>query len=736
MQTKLFIPTARSRLVTRQALLSQLNAGLNAKLTLVATPAGFGKTTLIADWGNQMTHTKMCWVSLDQHDNDPARFLTYVVAAMQTAVSDFGQSIQVVLQSPQPPLPNTILALLVNEMAQLSTNICLVLDDYHLIREPAIHKIIAFLLENELPQFHLALGTRVDPPLPLSRLRARGQMTELRSADLRFTAVETAHFLNQLMGLTLTPAQIATLESRTEGWIVGLQLAALSMQGRSDIGGFIDVFTGSHRFIMDYLTDEALQQQDEESRQFLYQTSILHRFNSDLCDAVTAGSDSQKILNRLEKANLFILPLDDERQWYRYHQLFADLLNQRLRQTLPDNIPTLHQHAAAWYAQNGNIDDAIHHAIAANDVSYAANLMETTALDLLRIGRLSTLFGWMALIPESLVKDFPRLFLYFIWARMLSGKLDTVSAQLAVVEMAATSQGQGDELRGDFSAIRAYASSQFGAFKEAFAQAQDALEWLAETDTTVRAVMFFVLGGIYFMQQDLLNATKCMEEAGRLGELSGNLNTAVSALSAKANMQVQQDQLPEAEMTFDRALQLGTGHNGQPLPIAATVFTGLARLHIARHDLKKGRELGETAVSLSEKWGNNDSQVYGHLALAQIAHMEGNLPEAQRELAKAKQITETHTLTPNVTQDIQAAEATLQSTARNHPVQSSLIEPLSERELEVLRCIADGLSNKQIAEKLVIALGTVKAHTASIYGKLEVRSRTQAVARAQELNLI
>ncbi|HEV2109213.1 MAG TPA: hypothetical protein VGR16_13200, partial [Thermomicrobiales bacterium] len=340
--TKLYIPPPRPKVIPRPRLIERLNEGMDRKLTLISAPAGFGKTTLVSEWVAGCERPT-AWLSLDEADNDPARFLTYLVAALQTVATEFGAGVLGGLQSPQPPPIESILTALLNEITALPDSFILILDDYHVIDAKPVDDALAFLIEHLPPRMRLAITTREDPHLPLARLRGRGQLTELRAADLRFTPTDAAEFLEGVMGLDLSAGDIAVLETRTEGWIAGLQLAALSMRGREDVPRFIESFTGSHRFVLDYLVEEVLQRQPERIRSFLLQTSILDRLSGPLCDAVTGQEDGRVMLEAVERGNLFVVPLDDERRWYRYHHLFADVLQARLMQEQPDHAPALHQ---------------------------------------------------------------------------------------------------------------------------------------------------------------------------------------------------------------------------------------------------------------------------------------------------------------------------------------------------------------------------------------------------------
>ena len=737
MQTKLFIPASRARLVIRQRLIDHLNEGLLGKLTLVSTPAGFGKTTLIANWGSQLTQDQMCWLSLDEQDNDSMRFLAYLVAAMKTAVSNFGQSLQVVLQSPQAPSRKAIWGLLANEFAQLERDIVLVLDDFHLIQNEAIHQTVEFLLNQELPRLHVVLATRVDPPLPLARFRARGQMTELRAADLRFAPDEITPFLNEIMALSLSDRQIETLASRTEGWAAGLQMAALSIKGKIHIDEFIADFGGSHRFVLDYLTEEVVHGLPNDWQQFILQTVLLNRLSGPLCTAVTGQSNSQQILETLEENNLFLTPLDDERIWFRYHHLFADVMRHRLQRTMPDDIPNLHIRAAKWFGQNDFHDEAIDHALAANEYQLAAEIINEQALAMLMMGNLSTLQSWLNRLPEQIVQKKARLILYRIWTVLLSTQnVQRLSPQIDLVEEIAVQRGDIDELRGDVAAVRAYLALRLGDLETAVSEAEKAIEWLHPNNYPVKSVMAFVLGWVYEMQQNIPQAIIAMQDAFQLAERAGNLNTAVSALCAIGDLQLRQGDVLQSERTFNEAMQMGTGRNGKLMPIAAPAHAGLAKIRLAQGDFENGRFFATNGLDLAEQWDNADSRISNSLLLAQIEHEAGNHKQAFAALEKARQVISTQQPMPTLAAWFEACEVQIFASPTSQSAQSELVEPLTEREIEVLQQIAAGLSNQAISDKLIIALGTVKAHTASIYGKLGVRSRTQAVARAQELHLI
>src|SRR3712207_13717 len=431
--TKLYVPPPQPRVVLRPRLIERLNEGLHRKLTLISAPAGSGKTTLVGEWVAAVERPA-AWLSLDEGDNDPTRFRSYLVAALQTVAPDIGESVLGVLGSPQPPPTESLLTALLNEISTIPDDFVLVLDDYHVVDARAIDDALVFLLEHLPPRMHLVIATREDPHLPLARLRARGQLTELRASDLRFTLSEAAEFLNSVMGLGLSAEDIAALESRTEGWIAGLQLAALSMRGREDVSGFIRAFAGDNRYIVDYLVEEVLQHQPELIRSFLLQTSILERLSGPLCDAVTRQEDGRGMLEALERGNFFVVPLDDKRHWYRYHHLFADVLNAHLMAEQPDQVSTLHRRASAWYEHNALAADAIRHALAAEDFERAADLIERAVPAIRRSRQEATLLGWLQALPDELFRSRPVLSVHYAGTLLQSGQLDGVETRLRDAE--------------------------------------------------------------------------------------------------------------------------------------------------------------------------------------------------------------------------------------------------------------------------------------------------------------
>ena len=444
--TKLRPFQTRPNLFARPRLIAKLEPEAGRKLMLISAPAGFGKTTLLGEWAASRSDEQcVAWVSLDEADNDPARFLSYLVAALQTVEEEIGEGVLSSLRAPGSPPIEALTGALINELADFPGTLAIVLDDYHLIDSDQVHGIVSFLLERLPSNVHLVIASRIDPPLPLARLRARGQITETNATDLSFTREEAVAFLKDTMGLNLSDEVVAALEEGTEGWIAGLQLAALSMQDRKDISGFIQAFSSTHRDVLDFLTEEVLDRQSEQMRAFLLETSILERLTGELCDAVTDRDDGQEALERLERENLFVVALDDERRWYRHHHLFADVLHGLLEQERSEDVKELHLRAAAWYERNGWASEAFEHALAAGDAGWAARLVEYYAQALFQRGEGVTVDRWLSALPAGLVRSRPRLSLAQAILALISGRADEVEPLLTDAEHALTTVDQAGE---------------------------------------------------------------------------------------------------------------------------------------------------------------------------------------------------------------------------------------------------------------------------------------------------
>ncbi len=880
LQTKLYMPRLRPFLVPRPHLIKKLNQGRQqgCKLTLVSASAGFGKTTLISAWIADSKRPS-AWLSLDEGDSEPTRFLRYFVASLQRIAPDIGQTALAGLQSPQPPPTQAILTILLNELAALPDPFTLVLDDYHVVDAQPIDKALTFLLEHLPPQMHLVIITREDPDVPLARLRARRQLTELRAADLRFTPGEAAVFLNQVMELNLSAEAITTLDTRTEGWIVGLQLAALALQGQisgqgnKDVNAFIQSFSGSHRYVLDYLIEEVLKQQPERVQTFLLETAVLERLNGSLCDALTGQGSGQATLEMLERANLFLVPLDGERRWYRYHHLFADLLRQRLHQGTDERaIAELHIRASQWYENNNLALEAFHHAVAANDVERAARLVEGECVPGIKIplhfrGVVTPVLNWLASLPTAVLDARPVLWVMYASALSMVGKMADVEGILQAAEAALQNAEPGDKTRnliGHIAAIRALlAAVQNQPQPETIiTQSRRALEFLRPDNTAVRTATIWKLGIAYHLQGDRAAARQAYSEAISASQTSGNLVINISSTSGLGNIQEADNQLHQAAQTYRHILQLA----GDRLPVAAVeAHLGLARICYEWNDLDAAQQHGEQGIQLAQQLGDNDRLVLYKVLLARLKlaqgdaagavailaeaeqfarrhNFENRLPEVavtqvltllhQGDLAAAADLAEVHDLSLSqarvhlVREDPTTALALLESLRQRakakgwadeqlkvmvlqaaayyaggevktavqllgkalamaepgglirlfvdegppmakllhktngegrrmkeyvsqllaafdepdiHPSSLSpqpLVDPLSERELEILALIAAGLKNKEIADQLMISLNTVLYHNKNIYGKLGVNKRTQAIAKARELSLI
>jgi LuxR family maltose regulon positive regulatory protein len=563
LETKLYRPLPKSRIISRPRLEDRLDTGLGrsagetaARLILVCAPAGFGKTTLISTWLAQAVGVQAAWLSLDEGDNDPIRFLTYLIASMQIPVPGAGEMARRLLQSHQPAAAEAVLTSLINDIRNNSQPFLLVLEDYHAINTHSVHHALSFLVDHLPPFMHLLLMTRSDPPLPLSRLRARSQLLEIRGDDLRFSSAEADAFFNEVMDLALTQQDLAALEEHTEGWIAGLQLAALSMQGRDDLHDFITDFTGSNRFILDYLTDEVLDKRPPGTREFLLQTSILDRLCGPLCDAVTGQSGGQDTLERLERANLFLVPLDQKRHWYRYHHLFAEVLRQRLQREQSSNLPVLHRRAREWFAQNGSPHEAISHALAGLDYDEAIRLIESRAEAMLHSGASASLVKWLDSLPQELVHTRARLALTRGWTYQWGSGLDLARAEewaQAALHAARASGSLNPHIAGEVAALQAMIAATRGEMAHSRELSRQALENLPQ-DSPWRCAIVFSLATTRFDTGDMIAAADQFAEALRLSRRYGVHYIQLAAASFLADLQVAQGNLHQAQEMYEQVL--------------------------------------------------------------------------------------------------------------------------------------------------------------------------------------
>lgn len=865
--TKIRIPARRPKLVLRPHLIERLNEGLDGKLTLVSAPAGFGKSTLVSEWA-AVCGRRVAWVSLDEGDNDPSRVLAYLAAGLQSLDANVGDKALSMLLSPRPAVPEAVVTVLLNDISAIREPFAFVLDDYHVIRSKAVHRALTVLIEHLPPHMHLLIATREDPELPLARLRARRQLTELRAADLRFSQSEASRFLNRVMGLSLSAEHVAALEARTEGWIAGLQLAAISMQGRDDPACFIRSFTGSHRFVMDYLAEEVLQKLPESIQTFLLRTSILARMCGELCDAVVLDPDAPgaETLEYLERANLFVVPLDNERRWYRYHHLFADLLRQRLGQG--ECRSAYHIRASQWYEENGLEIDAFHHAAAANDIERAERLIDGNGIPLHFRGAVTAVLDWLASLPASVLDARPSLRFRHGSLLLVVGQTTGVEEKLRAAEAALSVQPQAtgsDEvtrnLRGQIAAARSVLALTRYQPEIMMSEALRALEHLRPDSHTSRATALWTLGCAYLLQGDRVAAGRTLAEAVSLSRSSGNLFTLILATIGMGMVQELENQLHAAAQTYQSVLQVA---GDQPLQIVYEAHLGLARVLYEWNDLdgaelhgQKGLELArlydgvidrfvicevfltrlklargdvtgaaaliahadraarrgnfvhrfsevaglqvlillrqgrleaaaalaqshdsavgqarvhlvrgdaESALAVLEPWrlqmearGWADERLKVLVLQAVALHARGERDKALPMLADALALAEPGGFIRTFVDEGRPMQQLLTEAAElgirgeyaatllqafdaaqrrsDRPAAQPLTEPLSPRELTILQLIAQGLSNREISERLFLALDTVKGHNRRLFEKMQVRRRTEAVARARELGL-
>ena len=906
LQTKLHIPHSNSDLVSRSSLFKKLNAGLRGKLTLISAPAGFGKTTLVVEWINQLAY-KVGWFSLDEDDNDSQQFFSYLAAATRP-FSSTPLTLFNLLQSPQPLPPKTLVKAFINDIATIIEPYLLILDDFHFIQSSEICEAISFLLDHIPSNMHLVLTSRADPMLPLPRLRARRQLTEIRAADLRMTEAETAVFLNNIMQLNLAPEDIAALEARTEGWIAGLQLAAISLEKLtdSDKHQFISDLSGDDRYILDYLLDEVLRYQSEDIQTFLLKTAVLDRFNAELCEAVAGNKEqrkrkdksqhatrnAQQILEYLDRTNLFLIPLDNKRGWYRYHHLFADLLTNQLMAANKALISELHQRASQWFEQQEMLQDAFAHAWKSQNMNFVLALVNRHARDFLVRADLMTLVSWLSKLPQTHLSTQPQLCIYLAWAATTLLQLETAVSTLTLLEnMLQTSQLPDEELSdwtGQIAIIRGLIASKSLNIPSMTAFSNEGIAQLHPDNHLLHGLAVSNLATAAWFGGDTIAAYAAIEAAIGINKEAGNISETLLLYGMLAQSTFEMGDLYRAETICWEALALteqDTERRGKrPFPATGFIYVQLGqlyhewnRLEEAGAYVQKGIQVsqdesignlmmlhvmkamlhdsqGEKALALDElakvrkltaqmtlvqimeqaadieayihlqrreftavsDWASTyniqptDTPIHFHepryLIFAQYLVLQHRWAEAETLLVTLRHLTQLggrtgrtilalvitalahhaqgegrraaevlqeaitlaqphgyirifrnadpalaailHTILPENSEQqayIQTLLNTFQDVGelRKNNRQSSIVnyqlpivETLSERELEVLRLVANGHSNRQIADELFLALGTVKKHISNIFGKLQVSSRTQAVAQARELDLI
>ena len=871
--TKLYIPPSRPNRVERPRLIARLNEGLAAgcRLTLISAPAGFGKTSLVSEW-IEACGRPAAWLSLDEGENDPTRFLSYLIAALQTIKPGLADDLLALLQSPQAPQTESILIPLLNEVATIPENFILVLDDYHALDSKSVDEILAFLLKHQPPRMHLAIATREDPPLPLARLRAQGQLNELRTDDLRFTLVETTAFFNQVMGLSITPEDITALEARTEGWIAGLQMAAISLQGREDTADFIRAFSGSHYFVLDYLMKEVIDRQPEGIRNFLLKTSILQRLCAPLCEAVLGipSGSGQKLLEELELSNLFIIPLDNQRHWYRYHHLFGELLRHRLKQnSSTGEITALHIRASEWYEVNQMAFEAFQHAVAANDVPRSERLVESKEMGLhLRTVAMPVL-DWLNSLSNEVRDASPRLWVRAATLALMAGRTSTVEQAIAGAEAAlqnAKPDAETRDLIGQIACAKAtYAFFHYD-FETMLSEAHRALEYLNPGNMAFQFTANWALANALRVSGKRSDANRATQDCLAISQKSPSMFSKILAVMNLAVLQEMNNQLFQAAESYRQAIEISGDH---PQPNMAEAHFGLARIYYEWNDPKSAEEHDKIGLQMARLFDQEvDRFIVNEVFLARLRLAQGDLAGAAGMLAQTEKtarrknyelrfgdIAELQILILLQQSDLSAAaelagqnelplsrarvrlaqgdapaalailepilkqakekgwvdkqlnamvlqalalsanherdkalrileeiltmaepggfvrlfmdegapmaallsEASVQgfrsdyldkllTAFANEKLKAenklftlkpqALIAPLSPRELEILQLIAQGLSNRQICDRLFLALSTVKGHVGIIFDKLRVQRRTEAIARARELGLL
>jgi ATP/maltotriose-dependent transcriptional regulator MalT len=630
LETKFHTPLWRSDGVIRPRLLDQLHAGLKeqGKLTLVSAPAGYGKTTLITSWLSSFTEsTRYIWLSLEKSDNEPARFLYYWAHAWNR-ISDFDlENILALLDSPKLPPFQSILDDIINALAWVEEPAVLTLDDYHLITDSRIHEILEYFIEHQPHQAHLVIIARSDPPLPLARLRARSQMVEIRASDLRFTEEEASLFFNQSMQLMLEEEDIHALEMRTEGWAVGLQLAALSLKNLPAPQNFVETFRGSHRYVLDYLAEEVIRQQRDDIRQFLIQTSILDRFNAESCEALTSHTDSQDLLSELEEANLFLIPLDDDRVWYRYHHLFADFLRTELPKA---EIENLYKKAALWHEQNEFLSEAVDYAIASGDLELLADVVDRgLRKDTVWSGGNLTLYAaWLDALPPQAFQSRPVLCLNASHILYLLGRFDLAEKQIDQAEQtlhAMASSPEKEQMLALASLYRGTIASVRGDTQQAIEKITFAQERLPQERHLQHARGFFSLGLAYEVSGQTALAIQNYLKSSEEAQSAGVLSLAIHALGAAAQVQISQGQLSQAEQACQCAIQIAGGKGLPPLGLAESILGSIA---LERNELAAAEEFLQNGIALSRRGGLIDDMILGLLFLARLHAYQGRVSDA------------------------------------------------------------------------------------------------------------
>jgi LuxR family transcriptional regulator, maltose regulon positive regulatory protein len=734
--TKLHVPTSRDQVVQRGALLEALSAAPGRKLTLVSAPAGWGKTTLLAQWvSGADDEQRFSWLSLDSSDNDPVWFWMYVVAALQKSSSGVGSRAAELLEM-GADVVRVVLPTLLNEVDGLTCQMVLVLDDYHLVTCRAIQEQMAFVLNRMPANLHLVLATRSDPDLSLARLRAGGDLVEVRSDDLRFESTEANQFLNGELGLDLAAADIELLCRRTEGWAAGLYLAALSLAGRSDPAASIRSFGGDNRHIVDYLMAEVLDGQPPHLRSFLLRTSLFRRLIGELCDAVLQETGSTSVLEQIERENLFLMPLDLSRRWYRYHHLFAELLRTELHRSEPELVPTLHQRAAAWFEAEGLIDAAVRHLVAAGDVVRTAELIAAQWVHEFNRGGLSTVWGWLDLLPGETVLQDPRLSVARSWIALNEGRLDDAAFWVDAVEVGAAAGAGGASIGAQAVVLRAILSFKLGDVAAALETAGRATTLDLGEAPLARSGLYCIYGNALYFSGRIDEAQASYRRAAQRAEKIGDRRYRIYALGYLALIAAECGQLTDAERQIRRANGGGTDLAAEEYFVGVMVSLGAATVLTKRGDFAAAGDAADMAVASARQGGALPEVAKALFVRAEIFERLGDHETAEASRAEGAVLA----------QDCGAAGAALGVPAREdrrasithaaRSTESETTDPLTQKELEVLRLLATRLSRREIGERMYVSLNTVKTHQRAVYRKLGVEDRSAAITRARELGLV
>lgn len=645
LSTKLHIPRPRINGVVRPRLSAKLISALDrpGQLILISAPAGFGKTTLLAELAADKKKS-IAWVSLGDGENDPNQFWSYVIAACQSVHPKAGEAALALLQTPQSLADETIPTLLVNDLVNLENDLILVLDDYHVIQNQSIHLAFSFLIDHLPDNLHLILATRVDPPLPLARLRAHDRLTEIRVSDLRFSRDEAAAFLHQTMGLVLSEQDVDAIESRTEGWIASLQLAAISMRQHPDVPGFVKAFAGSNMFVADYLVEEVLKNQSQEVKTFLLETSILARLHPDLCDSVRGASNSRTVLRSLYQSNLFVVALDDEGTWFRYHQLFADLISAHLHAAASaEEIAVLHQRAAHWYEGADMMSDALSHAIRARDYSYAVTLVEKAALPMILKAHFKTVEDWLANIPPEFLKQSLSANMAITWMHLLRRNFDRAAPNLQRLQEMFLSRNEEEIdpiLRGEWFSLQAILLNAQGRASESRDMAERALQLLPDGETQVRSITYMALSSAYEQLLDFDRARHILETMIQGARATSDVTSEIFGCSLLGRMLLHQGELHAAYQVVSQAV-----HRMEDAsifsPFSATLFGELAQIHYHWHQIEQARDFFARSVRWSTLGGFSDAEIYHSVFQSRLFQMEGDLRASVAEIEKALRLMQT-----------------------------------------------------------------------------------------------